>query len=131
MTHIALVDEHILQGVAFARILGLADVSLHLDQRRVDVHRQQLLIDAVTHQGGNTLAEGALHQLVHHIAVMDQRELHIVIDQRQFLKLLNDVTQLHLVGFEELASCRHIEEDVLDHEVAARGTHVRFLTLAL
>ena len=62
---------------------------------------------------------------------MGQGEFHIIVDQSQLLELLHDVAQFHLIGLEELATRRHIEEDVLDHEIASHGTHIRFLTLTL
>ena len=131
VTHIALVDKHELQGVALAGVLGLADIALHLDNRGVDAYGQQLLIHAVAHQRDDALAESPLHQLVHHIAVVHEREFHLVVDKGKLFKLLDDVAQLYLIGLEELTAGRNIKENVLDHEVAALGAHVRLLALAL
>ena len=131
MTHVAPVDKHELQGITLAGILGLADVALHLHQRRVNVHGQQLLVHVVAHQGSDALTKGSLHQLIHHVAVVNEREFHLVVDKGQLLKFLDDIAQLHLVALEEFAASRHIEEEVLDHEIAAHWAHVRFLTLTL
>ena len=131
MAHKTPIDKHELQGVALTGILGFAHIALDLDQRGIDVHWQELLVQAATHESRDTLAEGALHQLIHHIAVVSERELDIIVDQRQFLKLLDNIAQFHLIGLEELAPCRDIKENVLDHEIAANGAGVGFLTLAL
>ena len=131
VTHVSPVDEQELQRVTLAGILGFADVTLHLDQRCVDVHRQQLLVDIVTHEGRNALAESAGHQLIHHVIVVNQGKLHLIVDQRQLFELLDDIAQLHLIALEELATGRNVKKEVLDHEITARRAHVRFLTLTL
>ena len=54
----------------------------------------------------------------------------MVVHQSQFLVLLNDIAQFHLIALQELSACRHVEEYVFNHEVGTFGAHIRLLTFA-
>jgi len=56
-----------------------------------------------------------------------EREMDVGIDQCHALELLNNVRQLRLVALEELATCRHIVEEILNQEVGPNGTVIDLL----
>ena len=48
-------------------------------------------------------------------------ESDVVVDEGYAVELLLDVCEFHLVGFEEVASCGHVEEEVLHGNGGAVG----------
>ena len=62
------------------------------------------------------------------MSVMRQREINIRIDQSYTLKFLDDIRKLGLVAFQELATGRNIEEEVLHHKVGTCGTIIKLLS---
>ena len=128
--HEALVDKQELLVVALAGKGRFGDIAVDAHQRGVYIDGNQLCLKSLAHQCRDALQEGARLQFVHQVPIVHQGELNVMVDHGELLKLPYDVVQFHLVAFEELASCRDVIEDVLDHEVAAWRTHVGFLALA-
>ena len=59
---------------------------------------------------------------------MNERETDFRINQHNVVKLRQQITQLRLIGFQELPSNRHVEEQVAHFDVRAHGTHARLFT---
>ena len=131
MTHVTAVDKEILHGTALAGILGLANETANLDERRLHSKRDELLVNGVAKHRHNALPERATCQLIERVSIVDEGELNTIVNQCQFLKLLDDIAQLHLIAFQELAPSRDIKEQILYHEIAAHRTHIGLLRLAL
>ena len=68
-------------------------------------------------------------EIVYLVAVADELESHIGVHEGDSLKLGDDVCQFCLVRLQKFSSCRHIEEEVVDREVAAFRACHRFLRL--
>ena len=69
--------------------------------------------DALPQVGGLELEE--------QLAVMVEREVEVVVDERHAVELLLDVGHFDVVGLEEVAAGWHVEEEVLDGHRGAVG----------
>ena len=57
---------------------------------------------------------------------MIQYQCHLRIDQSDPLELIDDITELRFIRFQEFTTGRHIEEQVLDRKDTPLGTSIRF-----
>ena len=130
VTHIPPVDEEIL--------LRLAGGALGLDHEAVDGDHLRLGIDI--HEGGgidipfgvtedrlDTLFLRAGGQFEKDLVVVNEGERDLGIDQHDMIELRQEVTQLRLVGLEELTAYGDVEEEVGDLDVRAHGADTRLL----
>ena len=60
---------------------------------------------------------------------MYQRESHICVHQCQALEFMQYMAVFHRVFFKKAATSHKIEKQVLDHNIGARRTYTRLLTL--
>ena len=130
VTHMASVNEEILQKISFASALGTANKAINFHQRGVHTQWYQLCVEVLTEQRRNACLERAGQQLIEHIIVVYHSKLYIMVYECQFFKFSYYVIQLHRIGLEKLASGRNIIENVLNHKVAAFGANFGFLLYA-
>ncbi len=131
VAHVAAVDEEVLQRVALAGVLRQAHEPGDFHQRRGGLDGYELPVERLAEQSGDALFERAGKQLVECHVVMRQQELQRGVHQGEPLELVYYVRELHRVAFEEFASGRNVEEEVLHHYVGARGARFGALSLEL
>ncbi len=127
MTHIAPIHEEELMRSFPLGSIGTAHKASDPTQCRINLHAQQVVAEAMAEDGRDTLTKRGGRIVVLQVPIVRECELDVRIDKRYALKLLYDIGKFRLVALEEPTPCRHVEEDVLHHEVAARGTSVRLL----
>ncbi len=66
-----------------------------------------------------------------HRVIVHKSKLHRGVHKRQPLELTHYIGKLYRVLFQKLATCRHIEKQIFNHQVAAGATCFRLLTLHL
>ena len=127
MAHEATVDEEVLRCTFLPCRLGFAHEAAYPDERRLHLHRQQLLAKLLAEDAHDTLQASAGRQLHQLTAIAGEGEGNRRVDQGNALELLYDVVQLRLVRLEELTSCRYVEEEVAHLEVGSCWTSTYFL----
>ena len=114
------VDEEVLLAARLARIFGLAHEPLYLQQVGLFLHIEKALLVGVAVEACYALQHAARLEVVEHLAVARQAEAYVIVYQRHAAEHLLDVAQLHAVLFQEVSSCRHVEEEVLHRYRGAR-----------
>ncbi len=97
-------------------------------ERRLHLHGQEILVETVAKDVDDALAQPAGTQVEQFRVVAVQTEDDVGIDQHDALEGRQDIVKFSIVGLEKLATGRHVEEEVLHHEVGTFGTGTRFLS---
>ena len=132
MTHISPVDKEELLRLLRCRF-GFTHKTMNTDQFGLLLNFQQLRCEqfalALAKHAFNTLFERADRQIVQYLVIRYQRKRHLGIHQHNVLKGRNQVSQFCLVGFQEPAASRYVEEQVLHLYARACGALAGFLSL--
>ncbi len=131
MAHIAAIHKEILMRTPTSRKLRQPDIARQPHQRRLGRQRYDLLLHRLPEKLADPLPQRSVQQAVKRHIIVYQREVHPRVDQRQALKLVHDVPQLHRVLLQKLTAHRQIGKQILDHQVSPRHTRHSLLTLDL
>ena len=128
MTHVAPVDNKILQRIPSACIFRTGDITVNLYQRGVNIYREEMRVEIILPYIHDALLERTPTQI--HLAGAEiDTHADIVVDQCQTLKLPHYIRNLHIIRLQELPTRRHIEEYVLHHDVDPTVAGTWFLSL--
>ena len=128
MAHIAAIDKEILMGILFLCRLRLAHKAMDATERGLHLHGQEVLVETVAKDIDDALAQATGPQVEQFRIVAVQTEDDLGIDQYDALECRQNVIELGIVGLEELAAGRYVEEEILHHEVGTFGTGTRLLS---
>ena len=90
-----------------------ADKSMYIDYLCFFFYRNQLFVQAVAEYLYNTLFQRSRREVELFDPIVNQRELYIRVSQDYTMEFVQDMTEFHIVGLEEIAPCRYIEEKIL------------------
>ena len=122
MLHVATVDEEVLMSALLTRRLGLTHEAGDATHRCVDVQRKKVLIDFLAEDVNDALSQTAGTEIIHLVVVIVERESYLGIYKGYALESAYNVVKFGGVRLQELPSCRNIEEEILNLEVASNGT---------
>ena len=122
MLHVATVNEEVLVSALLACRFGFAHEAGDATHRCVDVQRQKVLIDFLAEDVHDALSQTAGTEIIHLVVVIIKRESYLGIYKGYALESAYNVVKFGGVRLQELPSCRNIEEEILNLEVASDGT---------
>ena len=126
--HETAVDKHELVRALASRRFGRAHKARNASQRGVDLDGYEQGVHFAAKELHDALAEVALGQVDHECGALVQGECAVGVGQGNAFELRHDVREFRLVRFQELASCRDIEEDVAHGKVGTYGAGYALLT---
>ena len=129
MAHVATVHKEELAGTFLAGRIRTTNKAGHSDHCGIHLQRQEFLVDLLSENSHNALFQLDSRQVHHFRAIVMQGKRDFRIDQSNALELGQNIVQFRLVGLQELATGRDIEEKILYIEITALRTGNRFLTL--
>ena len=131
VAHVATVDKEVLVRPLLAGGLGLGHEAAYPYQGGLHLQGEELLVHLLSEHGHHALPQRHGREVQEFDVIVQQGERHGGMHQRDALELGHDVGEFGAVGLEELAACRHVEEEVLHQEIAAAGAGRRLLALHL
>ena len=127
MLHITSVDEEELVSPLFPCRLRFAHEARDAAHGGIDLNGKQVLVETLAEDIDDTLAQTSWTEIDKFGGVAVKGEGNVGIYQHYAFESREDVVQFGGVRLEELPACGHIEEKVLDNEIAAYGTRDRLL----
>ena len=112
MFHVATVNEEVLVSALLTRRLGLTHEAGDATHRCVDVQRQKVLIDFLAEDVHDALSQTAGTEIIHLVVVIIKRESYLGIYKGYTLESAYNVVKFSGIRFQELPSCRNIEEEI-------------------
>ena len=127
MPHISSINKKVLTRTFFPGRLWTAHKTCNLYQGRIHIHRHKIISGLLAEYINNAPTEICCHQANCGCAVACQIESHRWVHKSDTLKLLNNIIQLCMIGFQELATCRDIKEQVAHLEIGTYCTYTWLL----
>ena len=131
MVQVAIFDKTMIDHEELKRLIALetvaADKSMYIDYLCFFFYRNQLFVQAVAEYLYNTLFQRSRREVELFDPIVNQRELYIRVSQDYTMEFVQDMTEFHIVGLEEIAPCRHIEEKILHRDRSSLLGYSRIL----